>query len=50
MDRRGEVSVLLAEGGEGEQAGLVRSDVAPLVPPGSEMLRRVRILDLFLTT
>ena len=50
LERRGEVSVLPAEGGEGEEAGLVRSEVAPLVPPGSGMLRRVRIRDLFLTT
>ena len=48
--RRGKVSVRLAEGGEGEQAGLVRREVAPLAPPGSAMLRRVRIRDLFLTT
>ena len=32
--RRGEVSVLLAEGGEGEQAGLVRREGTPLAPPG----------------
>ena len=38
------------EGGEGEQAGLVRREVAPLRPPGSVRLRRARTRALFLTT
>ena len=38
------------EGGEGEQAGLVRREVAPLRPPGSVMLRRANTRALFLTT
>ena len=50
--RRGDVtSVLLAEGGGGEQAGLVRREAAPLLPaPGSVMLSRLSTRDLFLTT